>query len=183
MPIVTFRASIPTPTPAITPFTLDLISQARVINELILWQSTGTFDVTKAGFRLLDRGSSKVFIPDVGSQDISAMANPGESGWAPIPGPPAIRITLGQQIIEGPPYRVTLAFFNNTGATMSVGGFLIVREPTIEIDWSSIYELLTRGNPPREFAEGTQQGLKPERAGKDETKESQRITQVTVKHS
>lgn len=166
MPVLTFRVSVATPTPAVTPVTIDLISQARAIEELILWSPTANLDISKSGYRLLDRGSSKTFIPDVGSQDNGVMANPGEAGWAPIPASP-LRLKMFSQVIEGPPYRLTLAFFNTTGAVYLVAGFLIVREPFAAIDDSMIYEFLLRGNPPREFAADTTQGLPAERGMKD----------------
>lgn len=164
MPILTFRVSIPAATHAVAPLSIDLISQARAIDEVIVFaMNIATLDISKCGYRLYDRGSSKQIIPDVGSQDNGIMANPGEAWWAPIP-LSALRLKLYDRVIEGPPYKLTVAFFNETAAALQVAGFLVVKEPFINIDAAMMYELLTKGAPPRDFQADTAQGLPMERA-------------------
>lgn len=155
MPILSFRASVPLNTPASVPVSIPLNSGARAIQEVVIWSPSTNMAIDKSGYRLLDYGSSKVFIPDVGSNDNGVMAASGESGWAPIP-PTTLRLDMHDQLIEGPPYRLTLQLFNKDAAAILVAGFIVVHEPAVRIEPAMLYEILTARNPRAVEAAGEQ---------------------------
>lgn len=166
MAVLTFRVNVPSATPATTPVEVQLMSGARFIKELIgPYSLTANLDISKTGFRLYDRSKSRTFIPEVGSSDNSLITNPNEAGWAPILSIPQPIAMLGQ-VISGPPYILTLAFFNTTGSAVVVAGFIVVQEKFAAEDTNSmIYEIVTQGNPPRTFMQPYPVGLPMEKFG------------------
>lgn len=150
MPVLSYRFNVPASTPAKTPVTFDLLSGARFITELVGPFSLSTVAHSTSGFRLMDRGSSRTFIPEVGSYDNGMLVNPNEAGWAPILTQP-IALKMQDQILAGPPYKLTFQFFNTAGTAIVVAGFVIVEDHFVKEDKSMIYEIVTRGNPPRVF--------------------------------
>lgn len=160
MSVITFRASIPTATLASAPVQIELNSMARAIQEIAIWSPTSIID--KSGFRLKDRGSSKVFIPAQGSNDNSVMAAAGESGWAPLLTIPLV-LDMNEQIIEGPPYKLQLEFFNTDATVIKVAGFIIVREPFTRLDdLGGLYEFAADVVPNQAVNQNTNQGTKME---------------------
>lgn len=153
MPVLTFRVNVPNATPALSPITLTLKPLARFVKKMIgPWSNTTTLDMSKTGFRFLDRGNSQFLIPDVGSNDNAIQANAGEAGWAPIMSAPT-EIDFLDQELQGPPYELNFQFYNTAAAAIIVAGIVVVDEPFAFIDQSMLYEIATRGNPPRQFFE------------------------------
>lgn len=153
MSVFSFRVSIPAATPANAPVEVKLTPQARAIQELVIWSTSTNMTIDKAGFRLLDYGSSKVFVPDSGSNDNNVIAASGESGWAPIP-PDTLRLAMHDQLVEGPPYKLTFQFYNKDAALILVAGFVVMHEPAVKLDASMLYEIITAKNPPAEYMQG-----------------------------
>lgn len=166
MPIQSFRVKVPTATAALSPVVIQLKPMARFIREMIgPYCLTANLDISKTGWRLLDRANSQRLIPDTGSEDNAIQVNPGEAGWAPLM-PSAQKLSLDDQQLQGPPYEINFQFYNTTGADIFVGGFVRVVEPFAAVDEAMLYEFLTRRNPPREFADlqpGDQAALPMER--------------------
>jgi hypothetical protein len=165
MAILSFRVNLPASTPAITPVTLELVSSAHFIKQVVMPYTLSTgLDNSKSGWRLLDRGRSRTFIPEVGSMDNNVISNPNEAGWAPIMNTAQI-IEMLDQPISGPPYWLTLDMYNASAAALIVVGFIIVEEKFVEEDRGMLYEIVTAGEPPRMFMLPTRRGLPMEAGG------------------
>ena len=146
MPILSFRVSVPAGTQAQSPCKIRLTSQARAIQQVVIWSPSAGATFDKAGFRLSDYASSKQFIPDSGSDDNSIISASGESGWAPLPSVP-LPLDMHDQLIEGVPYHLNLSFYNKDAGAILVAGFIIVHEPYARIEPMMLYEILTQANP------------------------------------
>lgn len=144
--IIAFRASVPATTPATNPLEIELNPQARAIQEIVVWSSSANMAINKSGYRLLDYNASKVFVPGQGSNDNNIMTASGESGWAAIPSFP-VSLDMNEQLIEGPPYRLKLQFYNTDAALITVAGYFVVSEPSVKIEPAMLYEILTIANP------------------------------------
>lgn len=141
--ILTFRANVVNATPAKAPVTLTLTSQARALQEIVVWSNTGTLDISKTGYRVLDRGSGRLLIPDAGSWGQENFAGPDEMNWAPIPSSP-LRLDMNAQLIEGPPWLLTFQFYNVAAAPILVAGFAVVRDPFASLPSDELYEFASR---------------------------------------
>lgn len=160
--ILTFRTNVALTTPAKTPVVITLNPMARAIQELVIWSPTSTLDPTKVGFRLLDRGAGRLLVPDSGSWGQENFAGPDEFNWAPIP-PTAKAINMDMQVIEGPPFLLTLQFYNTAAALITVLGWLVMREPFAELPASEEYSFITKLGPAEVVSKTTTQGLPFER--------------------
>lgn len=161
--ILAFRTNVPSATPAKTPVTINLISQARAIQELVVFSNTSTLNISKQGFRLLDRSAGgRLLIPDAGSWGQENFAAADETNWAAIP-PSPLRLDMNEQIIEGPPWQLTLQFYNIDAAALLVAGYAIVREPFAELPFGEMYEFLTRLGPATKEAGASDMPLIPEK--------------------
>lgn len=143
--ILTFRANVPNATPAKSPVTITLTPMARAVQELVVWSNTSTLNMSKAGFRLQDK-TGRLLIPDAGSWGQENFAAADETNWAAIPSSP-LRLDLNEQALEGPPWSVTLSFYNVDATAILVAGFMIVREPFVGIPADQMYEFLSRLGP------------------------------------
>lgn len=144
--IIAFRASIPATTPATLPLEIELNPQARSIQEIVIWSPSANMAIDKSGYRLLDYNASKVFVPGQGSNDNNVITASGQSGWAAIP-PFPVSLDMNEQLIEGPPYRLKLQFYNTDAALVTVAGYFVVSEPSVKIEPAMLYEILTLANP------------------------------------
>lgn len=160
--ILTFRTNVALTTPAKTPVAIALNPMARAIRELVVWCPTSTLDPTKTGFRLLDRGAGRLLIPDAGSWGQENFAGPDEFNWAPIP-TTAKAINMDMQLIEGPPFLLTMQFYNTAAALITVLGWMVVSEPFAELPASEEYSFLSKQGPVEVVAKPTTQGLPFER--------------------
>lgn len=161
MGVITFRENIPINTPASAPVELRLVPMSRAIVSVTIWSSVGAVDNSKHGFRLLN-GRRGLLIPDSGSWGVESFANPNEFAWAPIPNTPK-EIAMFDQLIEGPPYALTLQAYNIDTGILQISGWILVRDPFAEIPAAQEYEILTNLGPKTKFVEETTQGLPMER--------------------
>lgn len=155
---LSFRVSVPANTPALAPVEIILKPSARFLRYIVgPYSLTAGLDNSKSGYRLFDRGHSIFFLPEVGSNDNAIQANPGEAGWAPIL-PSAQKIDMANSEIQGPPFELTLSFFNTSSGPLIVAGYIIAEETFIVLDRSMLYSFLEKSNPPREFVLPTEAG-------------------------
>lgn len=168
MGVITFRENVPASTPAKAPITIQLNPMSRAIQEFVVWAGSSTGDLSKYGYRLFG-GRHNILIPDSGSWGIESFAAPEEFGWAPLPPTPKA-INMNDQLIEGPPYLLTLQFYNIDAAALTVAGWLIVRDPFAFMPANQEEEFMTKLGPKAEFVQETTQGLPMERGPAKEKK-------------
>jgi len=114
---ITFRVNVPNATLAGTPVTVELQPMSSHLQRVTIFTMSAV-DITKFGFRL--RNTSVILIPESGSNDnITLLA--GEAGWSPILNNP-LEFHFGGRPLSGPPFTLTLEFYNTTGAAVVVGG-------------------------------------------------------------
>lgn len=121
----TFRVSVPNSTPAITPVSVTLDLMSSVLQRISIFAS-GAVDFSKCGFRI--RNNATLLIPDGGSQEAGITFLQGEQNWAGLVNSP-IELPFGGRDLYGPPYGLTVDFYNTTGAAISVAGFVATSMP------------------------------------------------------
>lgn len=150
MPVITFRVSVPTSTPANAPLLHNLLSAASAIQSLDIWiedqaPGGGVFTL-QTGWRLCNR-SGTILIPAMGSHDNFTFGN-NEDMWGPTPVIPQ-RIDLDDQVLEGPPYQIQLQFYNVHASALAYCGFIRVRDPMVTLARNAaLYEFLVGQDVP-----------------------------------
>lgn len=129
--ISSFRVSLVHGVTALAPLAVTLQPMAQAAQVLYLDVKGGP-DVSVSGWRLKNNGV--ILVPDNGREGLAGFTpGIGQSGWAPLPNT-LLRLDLYGLELSGPPYDVTLEFYNlHASADYLVGGFLAVREPEYNI--------------------------------------------------
>lgn len=126
---ISFRANVPNGTAATVPVNLDLDPISNVLHKLTIF-ATSTPDLSKSGFRVRNHGT--IILPGSGSNETGFTFGASEAGWSPLASSP-MDVFLSGYALDGPPFRLSLEFYNTAGAALLVGGFVHLREPEFDL--------------------------------------------------
>lgn len=122
---VSFRANVPNATAAISPVTVILNPMSQNLQKLIIFASSVP-DLSKFGFRVRNHGV--LILPDNGSNEAGLTLGAGEAGWMPLINS-TVEVYLSGYDLAGPPFNLSLDFYNTAGAAVLVGGFVHTSQP------------------------------------------------------